>query len=153
MGMGFFPLYLILTMIPHSKKSSSIRKMWISKDLNLNNARPLVLIQAKSLESMQWRSYVVSKNLLESQGYYQGCSKLWLPKQTPHSLSNPNPSLSLQDYPSKPIKTWKSKTSTSLKKPSYPYDRLHIIKIWIPKRPSDQENKVEVISRSHLQLH
>ena len=97
---------------------------------------------------MQWRSYVVSKDLLESQGYYQGCSKLWLPKQTPRSLSNPKPSHSLQAYPSKPSKTWKPKTSTSLKGPSYPFDRLNTIKIWIPKRLTDQDNKVEVISYS-----
>ena len=118
------------------------------KSLNLKNARPLVIIQDKSLESMQWRSYVVSKDLLESQGYYQGCSKLWLPKQTLCSLSNPKPSHSLQAYPSKPIRKWKPKTSTSLKGPSYPYGRLNTIKIWIPKRPSDHENKVKVISNS-----
>lgn len=110
-------------MISHTKESSSIRQMWIPKDLNLNNARPLVFIQAKSLKSMQWRSYVVSKNLLESQGYYQGNSKLWLPKQTPHSLSNPKPSHSLQDYPSNPIRKWKPDTSTLLKGPYYPYGR------------------------------
>ena len=104
--------------------------MWIPKDQNLNNTHPLILLQDKSLNSMQWRNYVASKDLLESQGFYQGNSKLWLPKQT-HSLRNPKPD-----------------TYTSSKGLSYPYGRLHTIKIWIPKRPSDQENKVEVISNS-----
>ena len=115
------------------RKSESIRQMWIPKVLNLKNAHPLILI--KILKSMQWRSYVASKDLLESQGYYQGNSKLWLPKQT-RSLRNPKPSHSLQAYPSKPIKTWKPDTYTSSKGLSYPYGRLHTIKIWIPKRLS-----------------
>ena len=39
-------------MIPHTKKSSSIKQMWIPEDLNLKNAHPLVFLQAKILELM-----------------------------------------------------------------------------------------------------
>ena len=91
----------------------------------------------------------------ESQGYYQGYSKVWLPKQSlqkssmskpQHSLSKPRSSLEAST--SKSARTWKPKASTSLEEEDPLYNIMKTLKIWLPKRQSEQQKKVEVISNS-----
>ena len=133
----------------HLRQSTSTKKIWIPKDQIHNKASPLILLKATCLGSRLVRSYVASQDLLRSQGYYRGCSKVWLPKQSLQSLDLSKPQSSQQASTSKSTRTWEPiKVSTSLHGQGNTCDSLKPIKIWLPKRQSDQHEKVEVISKS-----
>ena len=73
----------------------------------------LVWILAKREESKASQEWIVPKNLIEAQGYYEGNAKVWLPKSLLQSQTSHLPFPEQRPQESKPKQLWRPITTSS----------------------------------------